>query len=229
MTTYLRRRGRLTRGQARALAAWGDDVLVPREGQKPVGWAEAFGRAAPLGLEIGFGMGQALLDWAEAAPEMNLLGMDVYRPGIGALLKGRAERGIEHLLVIEGDANLGLSVLFEADSLAEVRIFFPDPWPKKRHHKRRLINAPFVRLLTGRLAPGGWLRLATDSRDYAQWMLDVLQAEGGLANQAGDGYAPRFQGRPVTRFEARGQRLGHPVWDLCFRKRAEALPGRDRG
>lgn len=214
---YLRRRGRLTRGQARAIAEHGPRAIVRAVG--PVDWDARFGRQAPLGLEIGFGAGGALLDWAEAEPGFNLVGIDVYQPGIGALLAGRAARGIEHLLVIEADANDALATMFRPESLTEVRIFFSDPWPKKRHHKRRLIQKPFVALLADRLVEGGRLRLATDWEDYAEWMLEVLEAEPRLANDC-DGFADRFGGRPVTRFEARGQELGHPVWDLSYVKRA---------
>jgi tRNA (guanine-N7-)-methyltransferase len=220
VTTYLRRQGRITRGQARALETWADERVVPETAAGPVDWTGRFSRAAPLGVEIGFGMGQALLGWAEAAPEMNLVGIDVYRPGIGALLAGRAERGIEHLMVVEGDARVAVERLFAPGSLREVRVFFPDPWPKKRHHKRRLINAAFVRLLAGRMEPGGRLRLATDWEAYAGWMLDVLEAEPAFSNEFGAGFAERFAGRDVTRFEARGQRLGHRVWDLSYLRTA---------
>jgi tRNA (guanine-N7-)-methyltransferase len=213
---YLRRRGRITRGQARALEAHRGWILTPEDA--PVAWPERFGREAPLGVEIGFGAGQALLDWAEAAPDMNLVGIDVYQPGIGALLVGREARDLENLLVIEGDAETAMEAFFESASVAEIRIFFPDPWPKKRHHKRRLIQKPFVALLGDRLIDGGRLRLATDWQPYAEWMLEMLEAEPNLENQAAD-YAERFEGRPVTRFEARGQRLGHEVWDLAYRRR----------
>jgi tRNA (guanine-N7-)-methyltransferase len=180
-------------------------------------WVARFGRSAPLGLEIGFGSGQALLDWGETAPEFNLIGVEVYQPGIGSLLQGRAERGLEHIQVVEGDVTTVLTELFPLEGLAEVRIFFPDPWPKRRHLKRRLIQPSFISELAIRLVPGGRLRLATDWQPYASWMLRVLDAEKGLKNEA-EGFAERFEGRPVTRFEARGQRLGHEVWDLCFRR-----------
>ena len=218
MSTYLRRRGRLTHSQARALREHGPAAVLPLS-EAPLDFARLFGRDAPLGLEIGFGTGQALLDWAESRPDWNLLGIEVYQPGIGSLLKGRAERGIEHLLVIQEDAAEVLDRVIPSGSFAEVRIFFPDPWPKKRHHKRRLINAAFIALLADRLASGGRLRLATDWEDYACWMLRVLEAEPTLVNEAGQGYAPRFEGRDVTRFEARGRRLGHPVRDLSYLKR----------
>jgi tRNA (guanine-N7-)-methyltransferase len=207
----------MTRGQTRALTEQAQ-ALIPEHEPGPVDWTARFGRQAPLGLEIGFGMGQALLDWAESAPELNLLGVDVYRPGIGALLLGKAARQLDHLLVIEADARLALATLLAPDSLSEVRIFFPDPWPKKRHHKRRLIQAPFVALLASRLKVGGRLRLATDWGPYAEQMLAVLEAEPLFASESDGGFAPRFAGRPVTRFEQRGQRLGHAVWDLAYRR-----------
>ena len=218
MSTYLRRRGRLTRGQARALAAGGHEILsVPSE--EPIDLAAAFERSAPVGLEIGFGSGQALLDWAESAPDWNLLGIEVYEPGIGSLLKGIRERQLTNIRVLSDDATRVLASAIAPGVLEEVRIFFPDPWPKKRHHKRRLLNKPFVAMLAERMRPGGRLRLATDWQDYAEQMLTVLNAESRFRNEAGDGYAPRFEERNVTRFEARGQRLGHQVWDLCYSRR----------
>ncbi len=218
MKNYLRRRGRLTRGQRRALTEHSARSVIPATSDGPIDWPERFSRTAPLGVEIGFGTGQALLDWGAAVPEWNLVGVEVYQPGIGALLRGRGERELENLLVIEDDANHALTELFEPESIAEVRIFFPDPWPKRRHHKRRLIQPAFVTLLTSRLVEGGRLSLATDWEDYAEWMLKVLQMEAALFNEAGSGFAPRSGSRPITRFEARGQRLGHGVWDLAYLK-----------
>lgn len=181
-----------------------------------------FGREAALGLEIGFGSGQALLDWAESAPDWNLLGIEVYEPGIGSLLKGLTERSLGNVRVLSEDALVVLGSRIAPGSLDEVRIFFPDPWPKKRHHKRRLVSPAFAAMLVSAMRPGARLRLATDWQEYAEQMLAVLNAEPGLSNDAGDGYAPRFEGRNVTRFEARGQRLGHAVWDLCFSRTGEA-------
>ena len=220
MSTYLRKRGRLTRGQAKALEALGPQVLVPLDESVPLDLDAVFDRSGPVGLEIGFGTGQALLDWAEAKPDWNLLGIEVYEPGIGSLLKGMAERGLHNIRVISADAGEVLERFIAPAALAEVRIFFPDPWPKKRHRKRRLINDDFAALLVDRLGRGGRLRLATDWQDYAEQMLKVLNGQSQLQNEAGDGYASRFEGRNVTRFEARGQRLGHPVWDLSYRRRA---------
>ncbi len=219
MSTYLRKRGRLTRGQAKALEALGPQVLVPLGESVPLDLDAVFDRSAPVGLEIGFGTGQALLDWAETKPDWNLLGIEVYEPGIGSLLKGMAERGLHNIRVISADAGEVLERFIAPAALAEVRVFFPDPWPKKRHRKRRLINHDFAALLVDRLGRGGRLRLATDWQDYAEQMLKVLNGQSQLQNEAGDGYASRFEGRNVTRFEARGQRLGHPVWDLSYRRR----------
>ena len=218
MSTYLRRRGRLTRGQARALESHGPDVLVSLQGEQLLDLEALFQRSAPVGLEIGFGTGQALLDWAESAPDWNLLGIEVYEPGIGSLLKGMAERQLSNIRVLSEDAVELIEHVIPPNVLQEVRIFFPDPWPKKRHHKRRLISPAFVSLLVERMCPGGRLRLATDWQDYAEQMLAVLNAEPGLTNEAGDGFADRFDGRNITRFEARGQRLGHSVWDLSYLK-----------
>ena len=205
----VRQRGRMTQGQRRALEELAPRYLVDPE---PNQWAEVFGRRAPLGVEIGFGMGQATLDWAAGEPGLNLVGIEIYRPGIGALLAGIERLGLANLRLLEGDAALLLDSKFEAGSLEEARILFPDPWPKKRHHKRRLIQPAFVRLLASRLRPGGRLLLATDSAAYAEWMADVLAAEPALAAAApGE--------RPATRFEARGQRLGHRIHDLAYQRK----------
>jgi tRNA (guanine-N7-)-methyltransferase len=218
MSSHLRKRGRLTRGQARALAARGAELVLPVD-EGPIDFSSVFERNAPLGLEIGFGSGHALLDWAESASDWNLLGIEVYEPGIGSLLKGMTERELTNIRVLSEDAAVALSAAIAPGTLSEVRIFFPDPWPKKRHHKRRLVNEAFAANLAQRMSPGGILRLATDWREYAEQMLAVLNAEAAFRNEAGDGYAPRFEGRNITRFEARGQRLGHEVWDLCYSRR----------
>ena len=199
----------MTQGQRRALAELAPRYLVDPE---PNQWPEVFGRSAPLGVEIGFGMGQATLAWATEAPDLNLVGIEIYQPGIGALLAGIERLSLANLRLLEGDAALLLDSKFEAGSLHEARILFPDPWPKKRHHKRRLIQPAFVRLLASRLRHGGRLLLATDSADYAEWMADVLAAEPALAA------VPPGE-RPATRFEARGQRLGHRIHDLAYQRK----------
>ena len=180
----------MTRGQQRALREPGDALVQSPPGTL-VDWAASFGRSAPLGLEIGFGMGHALLDWARAAPDWNLLGLEVYQPGIGALLLGIEQHDLTNVRVLEADANEALEQRLAPASLDEVRIYFPDPWPKKRHHKRRLVQPAFVALLAARLRPGGRLLLATDWEPYAHWMLEVLEAAPALENLAPGGFAER--------------------------------------
>ena len=200
----------MTHGQRRALEELAPRYLVDPE---PNEWAAVFGRSAPLGVEIGFGMGQATLEWAASQPQLNIVGIEIYRPGIGALLAGIERLGLPNLRVLEGDATQLLSSKFEVGSLDEARILFPDPWPKKRHHKRRLVQAGFARLLASRLRPGGRLLLATDWAEYAEWIVDVLAAEPALAMAAPTGE------RPATRFEDRGRRLGHRIHDLAYQRK----------
>jgi tRNA (guanine-N7-)-methyltransferase len=179
----------------------------------------AFGRDGPLILEIGFGMGDSLVDMAAAAPATNFIGIEVHRPGVGRLLHSMAERGVDNIRVYCHDAVEVLRDCIVDQSLDTVQIFFPDPWHKKRHHKRRLIQPPFVELLVRKLKPGGILHLATDWENYAEQMMEVLTNSEGLANKHAEGcFAPRPEHRPLTRFERRGERLGHGVWDLVFRK-----------
>ncbi|NIP14317.1 MAG: tRNA (guanosine(46)-N7)-methyltransferase TrmB [Pseudomonadales bacterium] len=214
----------MTRGQARALDRVGGRLIVDATTS---GWASVFGRDAPLGVEIGFGMGHALLDWAAECPDWNLVGVEVYQPGIGALLLGLDDRGLNNVRVLEADARQALSVCFEPDSIDELRILFPDPWPKKRHHKRRLVQPEFVRLLASRLRPGGRLVVATDWQEYAQSMLKTLDEEPLLLNRFGPGtYGARPSSRPTTRFEERGRRLGHGVWDLGYERKREITESR---
>jgi tRNA (guanine-N7-)-methyltransferase len=221
--SFVVRPGRMTAGQRRALEdnwpRWGIDRAAGLfDGPR------VFGRQAPLVLEIGFGMGQSLVEMAVAAPDTNYLGIEVHRPGIGRLMYSLQEQGIDNVRVYRDDAVAVLGECIAESSLDGVQIFFPDPWHKKRHHKRRLIQATFVELLCSRLKPGGFLHLATDWENYAEQMLALLSAATGLENTAGEGkYSPRPQSRPLTKFEKRGQRLGHGVWDLLFRRRSEAL------
>ncbi|MCZ6828862.1 MAG: tRNA (guanosine(46)-N7)-methyltransferase TrmB [Gammaproteobacteria bacterium] len=179
---------------------------------------QTFGRDAPLILEIGFGMGQSLVEMARVAPELNFLGIEVYRPGVGKLMHSLVELQLDNVRVYCADAVPVLRECIADQSLHRVQIFFPDPWHKKRHHKRRLIQPEFVRLLQQKLEPGGHLHLATDWENYAEHMLEVLSVAPGLANTAATGqYVQRPDSRPITKFEKRGQRLGHGVWDLLFR------------
>jgi tRNA (guanine-N7-)-methyltransferase len=217
--SFVVRPGRMTAGQRRALEdnwpRWGldraDGLLDDHR---------AFGRQAPLVLEIGFGMGQSLAEMAAGAPETNYLGVDVHRPGVGGLLHKLQEQGIDNVRVYCDDAVPVLRECIADTSLDGVQIFFPDPWHKKRHHKRRLIQAAFIDLLCSKLKPGGFLHLATDWENYAEQMLALLTAMRGLENTAGEGqYSPRPHYRPLTKFEKRGQRLGHGVWDLLFHRK----------
>jgi len=209
----------MTRAQARAL-----DTLWPRyrteSSDEPVDWSRAFGRTAPLFVEIGFGMGHALLATARAHPDWNCLGIEVYRPGIGAVLNALEAEQLANVRIVEGDARAVLADMMTEGALERVAVYFPDPWPKSKHHKRRLINVEFVALVASRLRPGGEFHLATDWQDYAEEMRAVLDAEPALENLAGVGaFAARDAERPTTRFEARGVRLGHAVWDFAYRRR----------
>ncbi len=219
---HLRRRGRLTRGQSRALAELGGRYCLPAAGSLDPD--AVFGRSAPLGLEIGFGTGSALVHWAGARPDWNLLGVEVYQPGIGAALLALERHGVANVRLLEAPAEDVLERQIAPASLAEARIFFPDPWPKKRHHKRRLIQPPFARLLASRLAPGGRLWLATDWEDYAVWTARVLDAEPELAREPcplpeSGGSDSDAAHRPSTRFETRGLRLGHQVHELRYSRK----------
>ena len=201
-------------GQQRALADLGPRFLLPYTSDR-CDLDAVFGRHAPRVLEIGFGMGDATASIAQAQPGTDFVGIEVHAPGVGALLKRIGELDLRNVRLIQHDAVEVLEHMIAPDSLAGVHIFFPDPWHKKRHHKRRLIQAAFVHQLATRIAPGGYLHCATDWQHYAEQMLDVLSAEPSLRNTA-DGYAPRPGYRPLTKFENRGLRLGHGVWDLVF-------------
>ena len=215
--SFVRRAGRTTTGQAKALTEWGQRFLVPYA-PAPLDVEAVFGRKAPLVLEIGFGMGEATAHIARLRLEDDFLCCEVHEPGVGALLKRIGEQGLTNIRIVQHDAVEVLEHMLAPASLAGVHIFFPDPWHKKRHHKRRLIQPPLVAKLAQRLAPGGYLHCATDWQPYAEQMLDVLSAEPLLQNTAAD-YAPKPAYRPLTKFENRGLRLGHGVWDLVFVRR----------
>ncbi|WP_341677230.1 tRNA (guanosine(46)-N7)-methyltransferase TrmB [Niveibacterium sp. SC-1] len=217
--SYVLRQGRMSPAQERFLADMLPKVGVPyREGT--LDFAEAFGRAAPTILEIGFGMGETTARIATGRPDENFLGIEVHGPGVGSLCKLIAEQDLTNVRLMQHDAFEVVRDMIAPGSLAGVHVFFPDPWHKKRHNKRRLIQPDFVRELALRLAPGGYLHCATDWEDYAIQMLEVLAGEPLLANSAAD-YAPRPAYRPLTKFENRGIKLGHGVWDLVFLRRAE--------
>jgi len=216
--SFVVRAGRIGPGQARALATLAPRFVIPFVAA-PVDLAAVFGRVAPLVVEIGFGMGSATAAIAAAAPHVDFVGIEVHPPGVGALLQRIAEHGLENVRIVQHDAVEVLEAMIAPASLAAIHVFFPDPWHKKRHHKRRLIQAPFVRLLASRLAPGATLHCATDWLPYADQMLAVLGAEPMLVNAAGDGFAPRPPSRPLTKFEQRGLDRGHGVRDLVFTRR----------
>jgi tRNA (guanine-N7-)-methyltransferase len=217
--SFVLRPGRMTAGQRSALdenwSGWGLDRTAGRfEAQ------QAFGRDGPLVLEIGFGMGGSLVQMAAAAPATNFLGIEVHRPGVGKLMRNMVASEVDNIRVYCDDAVAVLNECLVDASLDRVQIFFPDPWHKKKHHKRRLIQPGFMELLSSRLKPGGVLHLATDWEDYALHMLTVLDASDTLENlSTAGGYVPRPEDRPLTKFELRGQRLGHGVWDLKYRRR----------
>jgi tRNA (guanine-N7-)-methyltransferase len=214
--SFVLRQGRVSNAQRRAVdtlssvygIAYAPDALE---------FEQVFGRRAPTILEIGFGMGETTARIAQTHPENNYLGIEVHTPGVGSLLKLIAEAGLKNLRLIQHDAVEVIGHMIAPGSLAGAHIFFPDPWPKKRHHKRRLIQPAFVALLTSRLGPGAYVHAATDWQEYAEQILAVFSAEPALANTAA-GFAPRPDYRPLTKFESRGLKLGHGVWDIIFRR-----------
>ena len=215
--SFVTRAGRLSIAQARAIEQVGPRFCIPYQ-KAVVDTAAAFGRAAPTIVEIGFGMGETTAAIATGMPENNFIGVEVHTPGVGSLLKQIEEQDLQNLRLIQHDAVEVLTHMIAPGSLAGVHVFFPDPWHKARHNKRRLIQPPLVTLLCSRLAPGATLHCATDWQDYAEQMLAVLSGDPALVNTA-ETYAPRPAYRPVTKFENRGLRLGHGVWDLVFKRR----------
>ncbi|MEO8154611.1 MAG: tRNA (guanosine(46)-N7)-methyltransferase TrmB [Rhizobacter sp.] len=215
--SFVLRTGRMGTGQIRALETLAPKYVLPYS-QQQLAPKQVFGRSAPLVLEIGFGMGDATAQIAEALPGTDFIGVEVHTPGVGSLLQRIEEKQLANLRIVQHDAVEVLEHMVAPGSLAGVHIFFPDPWHKKKHNKRRLVQAPFVAKLVTRLAPGGYMHCATDWQPYAEQMLEVLSAEPGLRNTA-EGYAPKPGYRPLTKFENRGLKLGHGVWDLVFSKR----------
>jgi len=216
--SYVLRQGRMSPAQQRALVA-----LLPRFGlpyaPTPLDLDRVFGRRAPRVLEIGCGMGETTAAIAAARPGEDFIGIEVHAPGVGSLLKRIADLGLGNVRVIQHDAVEVIATMIGPATLAGIHVFFPDPWPKKRHHKRRLLKPAFVHELARRLVPQGYLHVATDWEEYAQEILATLEAEPLLANTAA-GFASRPAYRPLTKFEARGMKLGHGVWDVLFRRAA---------
>ncbi|MEM5382238.1 tRNA (guanosine(46)-N7)-methyltransferase TrmB [Paraburkholderia phymatum] len=218
--SFVTRAGRVSTGQRRAMDELGPRFVVPYTPEQP-DWDAVFGRRAPRILEIGFGMGATTAEIASHRPDDDFLGIEVHEPGVGALLKLMGEQNLSNIRIVQHDAVEVLENMIAPQSLDGVHIFFPDPWHKARHHKRRLIQPKFVALLVSRMKPGAYIHCATDWQNYAEQMLEVLGAESALENTADD-YAPRPDYRPVTKFEKRGLRLGHGVWDLIYRRRPDA-------
>lgn len=214
--SFVKREGRLTKGQERALHDLYPIYGVGTEHQ--LSYSALFGREAPTIMEIGFGMGDSLATMAENHPQYNYIGIEVHRPGVGALLLTIEAQALQNIRVINDDAVDVLKQRIPDSSLAGVQLFFPDPWHKKRHHKRRIVQPEFIALLHQKLQPGGFIHLATDWQPYAEHMLDVMQAAPDFKNCATSDYLSRPESRPLTKFEKRGQRLGHGVWDLKFIK-----------
>src|SRR5450756_888223 len=217
LRSFVLRQGRVSNAQRRAY-----DTLLPRFGipyaAQPIDLDRVFGRRAPKILEIGFGMGETTATIATQHPECDYLGIEVHTPGVGSLLKTIAEHNLTNVRIIQHDAVEVLCDMIAPATFDAVHIFFPDPWPKKRHHKRRLLQPEFIGLLVERMKAGAYLHVATDWQDYAEQILDVFRREPRLVNTA-EGYAPRPDYRPQTKFESRGLKLGHGVWDVIFRRR----------
>ncbi|WP_345828360.1 tRNA (guanosine(46)-N7)-methyltransferase TrmB [Pantoea sp. BRR-3P] len=216
--SFVRRQGRLTKGQQLAL-----DNLWPEMGvefqPEPLDLVTLFGRDAPVVLEIGFGMGASLVTMAQNNPHQNFLGLEVHAPGVGACLASAKEAGVENLRLMCHDAVEVLQKMIPDNSLRMVQLFFPDPWHKARHNKRRIVQVPFAELVMRKLKLGGVFHMATDWEAYAEHMLDVMSSIDGYKNQSeSNNYVPRPETRPLTKFEQRGQRLGHGVWDLMFER-----------
>ena len=216
--SFVRREGRLTKGQEKAL-----EELWPVMGidfaPEPLDMVALFGREAPVVLEIGFGMGASLVEMAKNAPEKNFIGIEVHRPGVGACLSSASEAGVTNLRLFCHDAVEVLEQMIPEQSIDTLQLFFPDPWHKSRHHKRRIVQPAFVEMLRPRLKLGGLFHMATDWQNYAEHMLEVMRVAPGFSNTSEFGdYVPRPDSRPLTKFERRGHRLGHGVWDLVFQR-----------
>jgi tRNA (guanine-N7-)-methyltransferase len=216
--SFVKREGRLTKGQEQALTTLWETMGLNHENGM-IEPATLFANNNPIVLEIGFGMGKSLVEMAKNAPELNFIGIEVHRPGVGACLALAQEQGVTNLKVYEHDAIEVLADCIPDNTLSTVQLFFPDPWHKKKHHKRRIVKPEFIESIRAKLAVGGVFHMATDWENYAEVMLEEMQAAPGFKNLSVDNtYIPRPDSRPLTKFENRGQRLGHGVWDLQFAK-----------
>ncbi|WP_299202785.1 tRNA (guanosine(46)-N7)-methyltransferase TrmB [uncultured Amphritea sp.] len=219
--SFVLRAGRMTEGQQKAMETqWPVMGLEPGVGMLDL--AEVFGREAPVVLEIGFGMGDSLIEMAKAQPENNYIGIEVHRPGVGRLLSNAEKEGLTNIRVFCHDAIEVLANCIPDGSLSTLQLFFPDPWHKKKHHKRRIVQPEFAETIRKKLNVGGIFHMATDWENYAEHMMEVMSAAPGYNNVAGEGqYSPQPEWRPVTKFQKRGERLGHGVWDLMFERTAD--------
>ncbi|MBU3020657.1 tRNA (guanosine(46)-N7)-methyltransferase TrmB [Aestuariibacter sp. A3R04] len=216
--SFVKREGRLTNGQAKALETYWPTMGVEFQ-ESMLDMTALFGRDAPVVLEIGFGMGKSLVEMAAQSRELNFLGIEVHRPGVGACLADAGERNLSNLRVMEYDAVEVFKKMIPDGALTRVQLYFPDPWHKKRHHKRRIVQPEFVEMVRQKLTIGGKFHMATDWEPYAEHMADVMNAAPGYTNTADTGnYVPRPDYRPTTKFEVRGQKLGHGVWDLIYQR-----------
>lgn len=218
--SFVKRAGRTTEGQQKALEeVWPIMGLEVKNG--PIVFSDVFGRDAPVVLEIGFGMGDSLLEMASREPEKNYIGIEVHTPGVGRLLSNADEEGLTNIRIYAEDAIDVLAKCIPDNSLDVLQLFFPDPWHKKRHHKRRIVQPDFAQNLRKKLKVGGYFHMATDWENYAEHMMEVMSAAEGYTNKMGEGqYSPQPEWRPVTKFQKRGERLGHGMWDLMFEKTA---------
>jgi len=218
--SFVMRAGRTTEGQQKALEeVWPEMGLELKDGA--INFAEAFGREAPVVLEIGFGMGASLIEMATQQPDKNYIGIEVHRPGVGRLLASVKELGLTNIRVYAEDAVEVLADCIPDGSLHALQLFFPDPWHKKKHHKRRIVQPEFVQNIRQKLEVGGYFHMATDWENYAEHMMEVMSGAEGFTNKAGEGeYSPQPEWRPVTKFQKRGERLGHGVWDLMFERQS---------
>jgi tRNA (guanine-N7-)-methyltransferase len=216
--SFVKREGRLTKGQEKAIEKnWPIMGLTRQAGKLDVN--QVFGREAPLVLEIGFGMGKSLVEMASNEPDKDFIGIEVHRPGIGACLADAEEKSVTNLRLYEHDAVEILANCIPDNSLSRLQLFFPDPWHKKRHHKRRIVQPEFVEKLRSKLAIGGVFHMATDWENYGEYMLEIMSVAPGYKNLSSTSdFVPRPEQRPLTKFEQRGQRLGHGVWDLMFER-----------
>lgn len=216
--TFMRRSSPFTASQKQGMAEFAPRFLLPRS-REPLDLLAIFGRKAPLTVEVGFGMGQTLVEMAKAAPERNFIGIEIHEPGIAQICFDLGTQGVNNVRVLDEDAIELLEQRFADNSMDTFQLFFPDPWQKARHYKRRFVNHANAELVRQKLKPSGTFHMATDWENYAEWMLEHMETALGYENVAGKGqYHPRPDFRPLTKFEARGHRAGHGVWDLIYRK-----------